>query len=76
MERLINFEFDKVVEYARELSDKYSIENFDIRGTTRQRRLPEKLRDFYQTSSVGHTNASNFEELLILMRQNCMRDLT
>ena len=41
-ERLINFEFDKVVEYAKELSNKYSIENFDIRGTTRQRRLPEK----------------------------------
>ena len=31
-ERLVNYEFDKVVEYAKELSDKYAIENFDVRG--------------------------------------------
>ena len=27
-EMLVNFEFDKVVEYAKEFSDKYAIENF------------------------------------------------
>ena len=32
-ERLVNFEFDKVVEYAKELSDKYAIEHFDVRST-------------------------------------------
>ena len=69
-ERLVNFEFDKVVEYAivnaKELSDKYAIENFDVRSTIRQQRLPERLRDSYLTSSVGllgHPNASNSEEL-------------
>ena len=36
-ERLVNFEFYKVVEYAKESSDKYAIENFDVRGTTRKR---------------------------------------
>ena len=52
-ERLVNFEFDKVVEYAKELSDKYAIENFDVRSIIRQRRLPGRLRDAYLTSSVG-----------------------
>ena len=69
-ERLVNFEFDKVVEYAKELPDKYAIENFDERSRIRQRHLPERLRDAYLISSVGHPNASNFEELSILLRQN------
>ena len=34
------------------------------------RHLPERLRDAYLISSVGHPNASNFEELSILLRQN------
>ena len=68
-ERLVNFEFYKVVEYVKELSYKYAIENFDVRGTTRKRRLPERLRNAYLTDSVGHLNASNFEELSILIRQ-------
>ena len=59
-----------MVEYAKELSDKYAIENFDVRGTTRKRRLPERLRNAYLTDSVGHLNASNFEEFSILIRQN------
>ncbi|KAI6648802.1 Zinc finger MYM-type protein 1-like [Oopsacas minuta] len=69
-ERLVNFDFDKVVEYAKDLSGKYEIENFDVRDTIRQRRLPERFREGYLNSSVGHTNASNFEELEILLRQN------
>ena len=69
-ERLLNFEFDKVVEYAKELSDKYAIKKFDVGGTAGQRRLPEKLRDACLTSSVGHPEASNFEELSILIHQN------
>ena len=48
-ERLVNFEFDKVVEYAKELSDKYAIENVDVRSTIRQRRLPKRFRDAYLT---------------------------
>ena len=64
----IAYEFDKVVEY-KELSGNYLIENFDVRGTTRQRRLPEKFRDAYLTNTVGHPNASNFEKLIILIRQ-------
>ncbi|KAI6646225.1 Zinc finger MYM-type protein 1-like [Oopsacas minuta] len=69
-ERLVNFDFDKVVEYAKDLSGEYEIENFDVRDTIRQRRLPERFREGYLNSSVGHTNASNFEELEILLRQN------
>ena len=57
-------------EYAKELSDKYAIENFDVRGTTKKRRLLERLRNAYLTDSVGYLNASNFVELSILIRQN------
>ena len=57
-ERFVNFEFYKVGEYAKELFDKYAIENFDVRGTTRKRSLPESLRNAYLTNSVGHLNAS------------------
>ncbi|KAI6657777.1 hypothetical protein LOD99_520 [Oopsacas minuta] len=54
----------------KDLSSKYEIENFDVRDTIRQRSLPERFREGYLNSSVGHTNASNFEELEILLRQN------
>ena len=36
-ERLVNYEFYKVVENAKEFSDKYAIENFYVRGTIRKR---------------------------------------
>ena len=36
-ERLVNFEFDNVVEYAKEFSDKYATQNFDVRDTIRKR---------------------------------------
>ena len=71
-ERLVNFEFDKVVEYAKELSDKYAI---DVRSTIRQRHLPEMSRDAYLTSSVGHPNASNIEDFNFVTPK-CRRDLS
>ena len=52
-----------MIEYAKELSDKYPI----VRGTTRKRRVPERFGNAY---SVGDLNISNFEEISILIHQN------
>ena len=69
-EKLSSFDFDKVVEYAMDLCEKYEVDSFDVRSASRQRRIPERLKDTYVTSTVGHKHSSNLEELTTVLRQN------
>lgn len=69
-ERLANFDFESVVEYANGLCEKYEVENFRVRNTGRQRRISARLKDSYVTSTLGQQSSSNSEELTAVLRQN------
>ena len=69
IEKLSNFDFDKVVEYAIDLCEKFEVNSFDVRSASRQRRTPERIKDTYVTSTIGHQHSSNLEELTTVLRQ-------
>ena len=59
-----------MVEYAIDLCEKFEVDSFDVRSASRQRPIPERLKDSYVTSTVGHQHSSNLEELTTVLRQN------